>query len=121
MILLEAWTSTYSAAGVRFDLSKQRIGHLAKRWKAWAVAQFGPRNIKPGEIDEKQEQQPADPVKPHVISFRVTDSGLNKLQSQAGGALAHSPHSVARFLLLRSLESAPSGDPEHRETTGSAP
>jgi hypothetical protein len=46
---------------------------------------------------------------------------LNKLQSQAGGALAHSPHSVARFLLLRSLESAPSGDPEHRETTGSAP
>jgi transposase len=123
-ILLEAWITTYAEAAARFEMSKQRVGQLVKRWEAWTVAQLGPRKIKPDEINEEQEQRPVDPVRPHVISFRVTDSELVKLLAQGGNRSepwTRSQHSVARFLLFRCLGSNPGGDYEHRETLGSAP
>lgn len=104
--LLEAWTNTYTAAAARCNVTKQHIGQLVKRWKAWATTQFGPRAIKRAAPRGKQQHRPAKPVRPHVISFRVTDSELANLQVQLGRLpepRACSPHSAARFYLLRSL------------------
>ncbi len=59
-ILREAWQCTYAQAGARFDLSKQRIAHLVKRWRSWATVQFGRRKVKGEEIDRKQTQPRAN-------------------------------------------------------------
>jgi len=106
VLLLEAWTTTYAEAATRFGVSKQHVGHLVKRWKAWAIAQFGQRKIKRVESLGSQEQRPVKSARPHVISFRVTDSELANLQVQLGtlpGPWACSLHSAARFHVLRSL------------------
>jgi transposase len=123
-ILSEAWTTTYAEAAARLGLSKQRVGQLVKRWEAWAVAQFGPRKIKPDETAEEQVQRSADPIRPHIITFRVTDSELTKLAAQSGSGAeswARSPHSAARFLLLRLLDGTPNANCEASDTVGFAP
>jgi transposase len=120
-ILLEAWTTTYAEAAVRFNVSKQRVGQLVKRWHAWAVAQFGPREIKPQDVQVEQVPCPANPVRPHVITFRVTDSELAKLLAEGGNRpdpWGCSPHSTARFLLFRSLGPCAEGGCENRDAVG---
>jgi len=105
-ILLEAWTSTYAEAGARFNVSKQRIGQLVNRWHSWAIAQFGPRKTNPDEVKEERKPRCLDPIRPHVITFRVTDSELATLLAKGGNRSqlwGRSPHSTARFLLFRSL------------------
>lgn len=111
-LLLEAWTTTYAEAAARFGVSKQHVGHLVKRWRAWAVAQFGPRKIKRVESLGNQEHRPVKTVRPHVICFRVTDSELGELEAQRGKLPApwvSSSHSAARFHLIRSLGPTPVG------------
>lgn len=123
-ILLEAWITAYAEAGARFNVSKQRVGQLVNRWCAWAVAQFGTRKIKPEEIKEQQEPCRLDPIRPHVITFRVTDSELAKLLAEGGNRpdpWGCSPHSTARFLLFRNLGTRPDVDCERRETVGTKP
>jgi len=110
-LLLEAWTSTYAEAAARFDVSKQHVGHLVKRWKTWAIAQFGERVITCSEPRGKQQHRVTKIVRPHVISFRVTDSELTELKERGKqmGAGVSSPHSVAKFHLMRSLGLTPIG------------
>ena len=105
-------------------MSKQRVGQLVNRWHTWAVAQFGERKIKPDEAQEEQVPCPANPVRPHVITFRVTDSELAKLLAEGGNRpdpWGCSPHSTARFLLFRSLGTRADVSCEHRETVGITP
>jgi len=122
--LLEAWTNTYAAAAARCKVSKQYIWRLAQRWEAWATTQFGPRAIKRAAPQGKQQHCPAKPVRPHVISFRVTNSELVSLHLQLGGlpgSRAHSPHSAARFHLLRSLGLTPGEYAESQTNIGQTP
>jgi transposase len=120
-ILLEAWTTTYAEAAARFEISKQRVGQVVNRWHAWAVAQFGERKIKPDEVQEEQAPCPVVPIRPHVITFRATDSELAKLLAEGGtrpDPWGCSPHSTARFLLFRSLGTHADVNCERRETVG---
>ena len=124
LILLEAWTGSYAAAGVRFGVTKQRVGQLVKRWRAWAVAQFGQRKTRHHKTDQGQEQRAIAPVRPHVISFRIADSELTKLLAEGGtgsGPWARSPHSVARSCLLRFLEGAVEKERGYLKTVTPAP
>jgi hypothetical protein len=105
-MLLEAWTNTYAAAATGFGVSKQCIGRLVKRWAAWAIAEFGPRKIKPEHIDNEQELRPSHPVRPHVICFRVSDAEMTRLQARAGNSPERSPHKLARAAILEWLEIA---------------
>lgn len=100
LMLLEAWTTRYVETAARFGTSKQNIARLVKRWKPWATAEFGPRNIGSEKSGCKSAKERARPeARRHVICFRISDSQMSKLQ-----VWARSPHSIARALFLRSLE-----------------
>ena len=123
-LLLEAWTTTLAEAAARFGVSKQHVGYLVKRWKNWAIAQFGQRVITCSEPRGKQQHHCTKIVRPHVISFRVTDSELAELQAQRGKLPApwvSSSHSAARFHLIRSLGLTPIGCANSQNYIGPTP
>jgi hypothetical protein len=76
-ILLDAWIDTYENVASRHGVTKQRIAIIVARWKHWALAQFGPREIRtPKLLVCEQNHCPRDPFAtgPHVISFRIPES-----------------------------------------------
>ncbi len=108
-IIREAWQHTYESVARRHGLSKQRVGQVVCRWRDWAVLHFGSRKTKLEKSLRKPEPIQKSPrrLRPHVISFRVSESTLAEIlqnRADAGQFRKCSPHSAARSLLLRSLD-----------------
>ena len=40
LLLRTAWTTSPGRAAVQFDISKQRVSQLMKRWEGWPAAQI---------------------------------------------------------------------------------
>lgn len=116
LLLLEAWTHTYEVAAHRCGVTKQCIGQVAQRWRGWAVAEFGPRDINSissqPPIGKSLRGSPRV-IRPRIITFRVSDWEMTELLAHGvkeGEVGRRSPHSIARDLLVRSLNSAPRRD-----------
>ena len=114
-LLTEAWNSSYQAAGLKFLITKQGVGMLVKRWRAWTEENLGPRRRggaprsaiaidgRAPAICLPSSRQP----KSSVVSFRLSLPALAALRcrlvNRDSGA-ARSEHDVARLIVLKFLE-----------------
>jgi transposase-like protein len=102
-MLLEAWTASYENVARRFGLTRQRVGQVVKRWRDWALTEFGQRALKtPVKTHEPEKRRRV--ASPHVISFRVPNAVFSLLLARSVQEPNNSsPHEAARSILLETV------------------
>lgn len=80
-VLTATKTQTYAEVGAKFNLSRQRIGQIVRRWK-----QYLPTRSLPSRVANEIKEAIAPKIKKenriHVVSFRLTNSEVKLLQTR---------------------------------------
>lgn len=80
-VLIATKTHTYAEVGAKFDLSRQRIGQIVRRWK-----QYLPTRSLPLRAANESKEASCPKVKKenrtHIVSFRLTNSEVQLLQTR---------------------------------------
>jgi hypothetical protein len=89
-ILLEAWATTNSLAAARFQMSRQNVSRLRKRWQAWMTAEFGPR-ILPSDLESIASGSPqlVPPKQKNEKEFLCDKSGCYVAHPEARAPQIH--------------------------------
>jgi hypothetical protein len=80
-ILAATKTHTYAEVGAKFNISRQRIAQIAKRWKRYLPIRSLPSRI----VNETEEVTCVETKKEnriHIVSFRLTNSEVQALQDR---------------------------------------
>jgi hypothetical protein len=71
--------ATYEATGKKFNRSKQRISKIVHRWPAWLDENYPTISA----VTVTSPAQPPQPVKPRIITFRLTTAEWSDLRATA--------------------------------------
>ena len=80
-ILAATKTHTYAKVGAKFNISRQRIAQIAKRWKQYLPIRPLPSRVAK-ETKEVTCVETKKETRIHVVSFRLTDSEVQALQNR---------------------------------------
>jgi hypothetical protein len=97
-ILRAVQCSTYGEVAQHFDVSRQRIHQIVKRWRP-LLPDVGQRRK-----EQRRPQRQPKPKKdrlPHVVSFRVSDGHFNLLQQRRH--TGDSANDAAREIVIKFL------------------
>ena len=99
-ILLATKTQTYEQVGAAHDISRQRVGQIAQRWKEYLpVRPLQSREVIKNGCGDQPPRKKEKRI--HIVSFRLTEAEVELLQHRYPEA--KSVDRAARGVMTRAL------------------